>query len=175
MNLHPILVHFPIAILTIYAILELLRFRRLQAIAGWWHAKAYTAVVGTLGAYAAYLAGDESGELSTDLMFRKVFDLHETWATITLVIFTIIAVHYLIELVRRNPKMAGLFMGSSLRIRIAKLLLQLSALIGQPVLLSFLAFAGLCAITITGGLGGSMVYGPDVDPVVSLIYKFLVN
>lgn len=33
------------------------------------------------------------------------------------------------------------------------------------------AALGLVAITITGGLGASIVYGPDVDPVVHFIYS----
>ena len=176
MNLHPILVHFPIALLTIYAVLELLRFKKLLSLSGWLYAKGHTAIVGTLAAYAAYISGnEESGGLITDPVGRKVFELHETWAVITLVIFTIIAIHYFIELVRRNSRMASLFFGSQWRIQLGKFLLKLSAAIGKPFIMVTLAIFGLCAITITGGLGGSMIYGPDVDPVVTLIYKIFVN
>ena len=38
-----------------------------------------------------------------------------------------------------------------------------------------LALLGLIAITITGGLGGAIVYGKDVDPIVSFIYKLTVK
>jgi hypothetical protein len=56
-----------------------------------------------------------------------------------------------------------------------QVLKKLSTGIGYPAVLVLLALAGLCAVTITGGLGGSMVYGPNADPVVTLIYKLFVT
>lgn len=37
--------------------------------------------------------------------------------------------------------------------------------------LPFLALIGLIAITMTGALGGAIVYGPNVDPVVKFVYS----
>lgn len=177
MNIHPILVHFPIAILTIYAILELLRFKRLQQLSGWWYAKAYTAIVGAVSVSAAFASGDETGGRSVldPVTHAKVFELHQTWASITVTIFVIIGAHYLIELLRRNPSVIRFTEKSHLTQQIWNILSRLSRFIGTPIVLVVLALAGLCAITITGGLGGSMVYGADVDPFVSLIYKLMVN
>lgn len=176
MNLHPIFVHFPIAILTIYAVMELLRFKKLQQLSGWWYGKAYLAIVGAVAAGAAFASGDEAGGRGiTDPILRKVFELHETWAAITVTIFTIIAVHYLIELLRRNPAVVSWFSYSAGRAKVWILISRFNQFLGSWWLLVLLAFAGLIAITVTGGLGGSMVYGPDIDPVVTLIYKFLVN
>ncbi|MEK7110290.1 MAG: hypothetical protein AAB759_00205 [Patescibacteria group bacterium] len=39
MNIHPAFVHFPIALLTIYAVLELARFRFFTARPYWFHLK----------------------------------------------------------------------------------------------------------------------------------------
>ena len=33
-----------------------------------------------------------------------------------------------------------------------------------------IALVGIVVITITGALGGAIVYGPEVDPIVSVIY-----
>ena len=177
MNIHPILVHFPIALLTIYAIMEVLRFTKLQGMMGWWYAKAYLAVVGAVAVCAAFASGDETGGCSVldPATHAKVFELHQTWAAVTVTIFVVIGFHYLIELLRRNPSVIRFTEKSHLTQQIWNILSRLSRFIGTPIVLVVLALAGLCAITITGGLGGSIVYGPDVDPVVSFIYRFLVN
>jgi hypothetical protein len=38
-----------------------------------------------------------------------------------------------------------------------------------------LAIVGLILITVTGALGGILVYGPDVDPVAKLLYSLIVK
>ena len=46
----------------------------------------------------------------------------------------------------------------------------------EGILLLFvilLALVGLVCITITGGLGGTMVYGPNADPFFGVIYKLM--
>ena len=177
MNIHPILVHFPVALLTLYAIMEVLRFTKLQSMVGWWYGKAYLAVVGAVAVSAAFASGDESGGRSVldPATHAKVFELHETWAAVTVTIFVVIGFHYLIELLRRNPSVIRFTEKSHLTQQIWNILSRLSRFIGTPMVLVVLALAGLAAITITGGLGGSIVYGADVDPAVSLIYKLMVH
>ncbi|MFA4887422.1 MAG: hypothetical protein WC595_04365, partial [Candidatus Nanoarchaeia archaeon] len=50
---------------------------------------------------------------------------------------------------------------------------KLFPLIDKKALGIILSLIGLMLITITGALGGSIVYGTDTDPVVKLIYKIL--
>jgi hypothetical protein len=42
-------------------------------------------------------------------------------------------------------------------------------------LIIFLAILGLMCVTITGGLGGVMVFGPDADPFFKPIYQLLMK
>jgi hypothetical protein len=155
--------------------MEILQFKQLMQLSGWWYAKAYTAIVGALTAYLAFATGDESMGRTTDPVLRQVFHLHENWATTTLIIFTIIAVHYLIELLLRTSVVQRWAAESGGVQSVWQVLKKLSTGIGYPAVLVLLALAGLCAVTITGGLGGSMVYGPNADPVVTLIYKLFVT
>jgi len=45
--------------------------------------------------------------------------------------------------------------------------------VSNPSLIVPLALLGLVSVTITGALGGSLVYGPDADPLVSFLYYVL--
>jgi len=53
--------------------------------------------------------------------------------------------------------------------------LKLKYFILFPPVAIVLALAGLVAITVTGGLGGAIVYGPDADPFFKLVYHFIVG
>ena len=81
-------------------------------------------------------------------------ETHAFFATTATFIFSLLAISYLARL--RN--MVGIAS------RIANFILQRKISI-------LLASAGLIAILITGGLGASIVYGPDTDPFVSFVYK----
>jgi|SRR3989344_4725701 len=138
MDLHPVIVHFPVALLSLYSVLEIIRFKNIQT-------KSLLVVLGTLGSYAAYITGlinknSIVGEIPPALNWHQIF------ATITLVIFTIISIYYL-----TRSKKEWL----------------------PPFLLVILAILGLAFITLTGALGGSLVYGPDTDPFVKFIYSIL--
>ena len=50
---------------------------------------------------------------------------------------------------------------------------KIESLVLESFIVALAALAGLIAISITGALGGAIVYGPDVDPVVSLVYHLL--
>jgi len=57
MNVHPIFVHFPIALLTIYALLELIQFKKVTSWNPWFYIKASFVVFGAIGTYAALFTG----------------------------------------------------------------------------------------------------------------------
>ena len=176
MNIHPILVHFPIALLTIYALMEILRFKKLQGVYGYWYAKAFVIVIGTLSSFAAFASGDEvGGEAITDPVMSKIFEMHESWAAATLSIFSLIAVYYIAELVNDSVSFQSWLGAVPGRKSIWDGVRRIFGFIGRPAVLVLLACVGLIAITTTGALGGMMVYGPGVDPVVSFIYSILVK
>ena len=55
MNLHPIFVHFPIALFTLYALLECARFKKLQEQTYYFYLKAFLVITGGLASSAAYI------------------------------------------------------------------------------------------------------------------------
>lgn len=147
MDLHPIIVHFPVALLTLYAVFELVRFRKVLEKPYWFYIKAALVVFGALGAAAAYLTGP-------DVHGSALVSMHSNFATITLIIFTILGLNYLNEWLKREGKK-----------HFSKSL--------PSWLIVLLALAGLAAVTITGGLGGAIAYGTGFDPFMAPIFKLL--
>ncbi len=145
MDLHPIFVHFPIALLTVYAIFELVRFKKVVNKFYWFYIKATLAIAGELFAFLAYLSSPNEGG-------HPLVEMHETFAIATICIFAIISVSYLLEWFK--PSKYSLF-------------------VMRPYIIIPLALLGLAAITITGGLGGAIVYGTHFDPFMAPVFKFL--
>lgn len=145
--LHPILVHFPVALLTIYALLELIRFKKVISQPYWFYIKASFAILGSLGSLAAFLTGPEGEGVLPPLVA-----MHERFATVTVLLFLIINISYLSAWLRP---------------------MRFSAFVLRPYIIIPLALIGLVCITITGGLGGAIVYGTTFDPFMAPIFKML--
>lgn len=163
MNIHPIFVHFPIALLTIYALFEIFAWKKLRALSWWVYVKATLLFVGIISSFAAL----NTGEAAEHLIGRSaLIEMHSTFATGTVWLFGILALVYLIRFV----------LESSYIINFPKLQNFLTAVQNYIDRFSFLipsfAFVGLVLVTVTGALGGAIVYGPEVDPIVSFVYHF---
>ncbi len=145
MDLHPIVVHFPVALLTLYAVLECVRWRRAMEVMNIFHVKAVLVIAGTLGAIAAYISGPE-------IYGSALVSWHDNFAIGTLTIFSFIALVYLAEWFRPS---------------------KYSNFFHHPYIIMPLALLGLAVVIITGGLGGAIVYGTHFDPFMAPIFKLL--
>lgn len=167
MNIHPVFVHFPIALMTFYAICELLRFKKLTNTTYWFYVKAVLVIAGTLSAFLALNTGELAEHLA-DRGLRPLIETHSAFASASTWIFGIISLLYLISWISRselNQKILNSKIGSIWN----KKVYWANKIINSWFII-LLAFVGLCMITITGALGGAIVYGPNVDPIVSFIY-----
>ena len=176
MNIHPLFVHFPVALLSLYAIMELIRFHKLTAKEYWFYTKAILLFTGTVFSYAALYTGslaDDLAHVGVSSADRnsgafQLINAHSNWAVVTAVIFSLISVVYLIEWIRRSNVLQQKFASFGGW----QALLKLNAFLLSTWIIIPVALAGLIAITITGALGGAITYGPDADPVVHLIYHW---
>ncbi len=165
MNVHPLFVHFPIALLTLYALLEILPLARWFPRVPWDPIKMLLVVLGTLGAITAIATGSIAEHLITNRSLRPVIHLHQTFAGLTTIIFGFLATTYIIRFVfREYPQLVDRFSS-----------LSFLRTIGDSVLKRWiaipLALMGIITITITSALGGIIVYGPDVDPIAKFAYS----
>lgn len=157
MNIHPALVHFPIALLSLYAVMELVRFGGFSKQEWWLRAKGLLVVLGTLSSYAATLSGGLAEEMiERGSGLHDLIEAHETAAGATMFFFTILAVVYVASFVPTK------YQSIIIRIR-------------DSWLVPILAVAGLVAVFVTGALGGALVYGPEADPFVKVVYSLLIK
>lgn len=168
MNIHPAFVHFPIALLLMYALFEIIRFTKRGKTPYFFHIKAILVIVGTLTAFLTLQTGDMAEESFKRSALRSLIHTHSSFATASTWIFTIIAFVYIIAWFKESPLYQKV-LGSAIGKQWAQLE-RYSLEILQSPLIPLLAVLGLITMTITGALGGAIVYGPDVDPIVNFVY-----
>ncbi len=174
MNIHPIFVHFPIAFLTVYCLLELVRFKFITSTAYWFYIKAFTVIVGAAGSIAAYETGEWALELIGDAGAGELIYTHSQWAKVTMVLFVVIAAIYALAWITRLE----LFMKFETRTSLAgqpiySMFKRMIIRLPESYLMILPALAGLVCVTVTGALGATIVYGPDADFMVKLIYDLI--
>jgi uncharacterized membrane protein len=170
MNIHPILVHFPIALLTLYAVCELIPLKALTRQGYWFYVKAVLVITGTLGGVAAYLAGEAIEDQFETASLSKLVETHSTFAIASILIFAVLALAYIIAWINQSSFGPRLQTNSAWRFAT-----QYSQLVMKPMFRLPLALIGVLAITITGALGGVIAFGPDIDPAATFFYNLLVK
>lgn len=166
MNFHPLIVHFPIAFLTLYAVLELLSFFKFFKNSYWFNVKAILVILGALGAKFAIIAGEMIEERFENV--KDLVELHSKINETATFIFFIIALCYAFEWLRRgNEKI--------LPKALMELAVKIKSVVLDTPLIYFLSLVGLSLITIGAALGGAIAYGKDVDPFVSFIYSLFFH
>lgn len=156
--------HFPVALLTLYALMEILRVSSITKNTWYTPVKKAFLFIGVLSSWAAL----QSGELAEDL-FRNshaLIERHAQFGSITTWIFGILAGAYITELLLSKSILSKYPVVSNFLKKLTKLILSVAPL---------LAVVGLIAITITGALGGAISRGPDVDPIARFFYDLLVQ
>lgn len=172
MNIHPIFVHFPIALLTVYAILELVRFKKITNQAYYFYVKACILIVGTLGAFASLSTGDLA-EGAVARALRPLVEIHSTFAALSTWIFAALSIVYLVTWISKTDYNQKLINSKISKIW-NQILVIATKILNNSFIMIILSLAGLLAITMTGALGGAIVYGPEVDPIVSFFYRLVM-
>lgn len=164
-NIHPIFTHFPIALLTLYSFFELLRFKKLLNWQPWWYIKATFCIFGTGIGYATYFTGTL---LEDAYEGSRLLEMHELWGIITLTFFTLVSIAQLV----RWLELTGKCSASS---KLCRWLSTYARYVFTTPVMLVVGLFGLLTITISGALGGALAYGPEVDPVVKLVYRLIVG
>jgi uncharacterized membrane protein len=153
MDFHPLIVHFPIALLTLFAVLEILPLERWYARMSWKEIRFALLSFGVISIVPTIIFGllAEDGVEGNPLVGK-----HEFFGFLSLAIFGVLL------LVRLSAwfGLPGVFA------RIARWDSS------RPFMVTF-SLLGLLSLFITGAFGAAMVYGPGIDPFVRLIVRLL--
>ena len=165
-NIHPLFVHFPIALLFIYSIIKLLPTKKYLPSIAWRDIERIILTIGVLGAFIALQTGDAAEHAFRPV--RNIVEAHSNFAGFATIVYIVLLVAEIIATLQEKNilvKIQSTF--------VQKILNWYQAFFGGRVVSGILAFVGLIAISITGLLGGVMVYGPSADPLAALVLKLL--
>lgn len=152
-NIHPLLVHFPIALLVVYSLLELTPVKRLTNLSYWFYIKITFLFLGILSIIPTGIAGKIIEEQFSEK--DALVELHSNFAIAASVVYAILAGIYFLALLNRSNK-------------------QIKLILPTPVIVA-ISLLGLLLIVITGALGGIIVYGPNLDPFTAFIYSLFFH
>ncbi len=164
-NIHPIFVHFPIALLLLYSAIKILPLQKWFPAVAWKHVERTLLFFGVLGAFAALWTGEIAEHLTRPI--HDLVEAHSTFAALATWMYTLLLVGEILSVLM--PRIA-------LQIKSAQILKAVTFakdLLTHPILSTTLAILGLITISITGLLGGVMVYGTSADPVAGIVLKIL--
>lgn len=161
MNIHPILVHFPIALLSVYSILECIRFKKVLKQDYWFYVKAIFLLIGTLALIPTGLAGKLIESQFTES--QALIEIHSSFAIFSTLTFSFLSALYLLHWLGKVTITNKNFV-------FLKKLITLQSYIFTLYIIVPLAILGLMLISLTGALGGIIVYGPHLDIFTEFVY-----
>ncbi|MDE2399683.1 MAG: hypothetical protein KGL67_01590 [Patescibacteria group bacterium] len=147
-NVHPIFVHFPIVLLLLYSIVKILPLDKFFPRVSWKQIERFLLVLGFLGALAAIYTGGIARHLIQPN--RQLVGMHSTFATASTWIYGFLLFLEIIAIVKSKY-----------------------AKFSDGLFSKLLALVGLISISITGLLGGVIVYGVTADPLAGIVLKLL--
>jgi hypothetical protein len=124
--------------------------------------------VGVFSSFTALSSGEEAADILGE---TNLVEIHSAFAVASTWIFGVLLVAYLIHLLATSLSVERIRLLVEKLGPFWRLLVSLSRFILKPYTTITLALLGLITITVTGALGGAIVYGPDIDPIVSFVYN----
>ncbi len=164
-NIHPIVVHFPIALLLVYSVIKILPWKKWLPNFAWKDIEIVLLTFGLLGAFAS----SSTGEIAEHLVRpeERLVETHAFFAALSTWLFGLLLAGEILSYLNikflSRPEFAKYQKWPNL---VAKILTE-------KTLSKVLAFLGLIAIFMTGLLGGVMVYGVTADPLAPVVLKLL--
>jgi uncharacterized membrane protein len=159
-NIHPIFVHFPIALLLIYSIIIILPLHHWLPKTNWKDIGNVLLILGFLGGAVSAATGETGEEIMGE---SKLIEMHALFASLTLWIFGLLIAEVVLDIINKKIPLGS----------IKKYIGFIIGVLGNPVVKIILAIVGLIVLTITGMLGGAIVYGTTADPFTAPLLRVL--
>lgn len=165
-NIHPIFVHVPIAFLVVYSVIKMLPLKRWLPSVAWRDVERVLLVVGVLGAFASLSTGEMAEDTAKNLD-ENLVDAHAAFATAATWMYGLLLAGEVLLLA--TPRIATVIRSQ----KIVGAIDMLKQLLTHRTISMVLAILGLIAISVTGLLGGVLVYRTTADPFADIVLKLL--
>lgn len=156
-NLHPLFVHFPIALLFVYSLIQILPVRKFLPSVNWAVVGRVLLIIGVAGAFASLATGEVAEHLvkpNHDIVEAHAgFAVATTWIYVALLLQEFLS-WYVVA--RPMSKLSGV-----------------QKFLSNKILVFVLSVVALVTLTVTGVLGGTMAHGTGSDPLAPTILKLL--
>lgn len=164
-NIHPLFVHFPIALLILYSFIKIVPFERWFSGIAWKQVRQVLLVFGVLGAFASLTTGEIAEELVRP--DRNIVEMHELFGNISTWVYAVLLLSEMMSIL--NAYVVPKFKNQAL----INASLKLENFLSNYSLGILLAVVGFVSISVTGLLGGVMVYGFTADPFAPIVLQIL--
>lgn len=168
-NIHPLFVHFPIALLFIYSGLRLVPMSRLFPLVAWRQIERALLIFGVLGAFVALATGETAEHLVRPE--RALIEAHSFFATMTTWLYGALVVGEILAIT--TPLLKKNLSGVQQKAGWWRLTTGLESILTNRVFSATVALVALITLALTGLLGGVMVYGVSADPLAPFVLKLL--
>lgn len=165
-NIHPLFVHFPIALLFLYSIIKVVPFKKWFPKVAWRDIERVLLLVGFLGACAALLTGDTAEHIVRPN--RQLVDAHSTFASIATWIYGALLAGEITAVINARKFIYG--KGYEW---VSVTLQFIESVLCNAFFSGLLAVLGFIAISVTGMLGGVIAYGLTADPLSGSLLSLL--
>jgi len=164
-NIHPLFVHFPIALLLVYSAIKILPLTKYLPGVAWKHIERALLVFGVLGAFASM----STGEIAEHLVKpnQNLVETHAAFASASTWIYAILLLGEVLLVLHTY------ILSKITNAQVLKIIDFVEKITTNSTLSKVLAFVGIITISITGLLGGVMVYGVTADPLAPIVLKIL--
>ena len=172
MNIHPLVVHFPIAFLAFYSLLEVLTFFSYFRAERWFFIRGVLASLGAVAGVVAVIFGGVAEEALhvEGSSLQPLVEMHESFAAASLIVFFVLGAAYASRMLSKE---FGFPRGTwPVWMRRLALWKQAAAfVILNPRVRVPLAIIGFILLTIAGALGAAIAHGPAADFIVQFVYN----
>lgn len=164
-NLHPIFVHFPIAMLLVYSVIKLLPLAKWFPKANWKDIELALLFIGVVGSFFALATGETAEHLVRPS--RDLVEAHSLFATISTWIYGALLLGEVLAM------FTSWYENKMKNQEILKVVNFLKTNLTNKFYSGVLSFLGLIAISLTGLLGGVITYGVGADPFAAIVLQLL--
>ena len=163
-NIHPIFVHVPIALLFLYSLIKIIPLKKWFPNVSWKDIELVLLVIGILGAFTALSTGEGAQHLSH--ANRQLVRVHAMFAGMATWLYVVLLAGEVSAFINRKQYLVKIKF-------ISMILYHIEKIFCSPLVVIIIAILALIAISLTGLLGGIIVYGVNTDPFANTVLHLL--